>query len=62
MTLTREQWESLMAPFWTGIRITIPPTGGTPFKISKTDRIFVKAFVTVRALIDPDSGDDGEGR
>ncbi len=62
VTLTRDQWQALLEPYWSGMRITIPPTGTEPFKVAKSDRIFVKAFVTVRAIIDPDAGDDGEGR
>ncbi len=60
ITLTREQWELLQQPFYYGIRIVIPPTGGTPFRLAKHDRLFMKAFATIKAIIDP-GGKGGGG-
>ncbi len=62
VTLTREQWEALREAYWSGIRITIPPSGAEPFKISRSDRIFIKAFATARVLIDPEKGKSGGRR
>ena len=60
VTLTSDQWDLLSQPIYTGLRITIPPTGGTPFRVAKSDRLLVRAFVTVQALMKPGE-DDGEG-
>jgi hypothetical protein len=62
ITLTAEQWELLQSPFYSGVRIVIPPTGGTPFKLAKNDSLFMKAFATVKAIIDPDGNGEGGGR
>jgi|GEM_PF-1881463 len=62
ITLTREKWDLLRQPFYTGVRIDIPPTGGTPFRLAKNDRLFTKAFATLRAIIDPDDSGGGGGR
>ena len=62
ITLTSEQWELLQQPFYSGVQIVIPPTGGTPFRLAKNDRLFTKAFVTIKALIDPEGNGEGGGR
>jgi len=62
ITITRDQFEILENPFWSGVKITIPPTTpGSPFKLSRNDRLFLKAFATVKVLIDPDDDGNGEG-
>ena len=62
ITLTSEQWELLQQPFYSGVRIVIPPTGGTPFRFAKNDSLFMKAFVTIKAIIDPEGDGGGGGR
>lgn len=62
ITLTSEQWELLQQPFYSGVRIVIPPTGGTPFRLAKNDSLFMKAFVTIKALINPEGDGAGGGR
>lgn len=62
ITLTSEQWELLQQPFYSGVRIVIPPTGGTPFRLAKNDSLFMKAFVTIKVLIDPEGDGTGGGR
>jgi len=57
--LTREQWEVLGRPFYTGVRVTIPPSGGTPLRVTSRDRLFLKAFAVVRALVEPGKGNGG---
>jgi hypothetical protein len=57
--LTREQWEVLGQPFYTGVRVTIPPSGGTPLEVTSRDRLFLKAFATVRVLVEPGKGSGG---
>ncbi len=62
ITITREQFETLENPFWSGVKITIPPTTpGSPFRLAKNDRLFIKAFATIKVLIDPDGGSGGKG-
>lgn len=61
ITLSREQLDVLKEPFYFGAWISIPSTGGTPFRVAKSDRIFISALVKVRALIDPESDDEGGG-
>jgi len=60
VTLTSEDWDLLSQEFYSGLRIMIPPTGGTPFRVTKNDSLLVRAFVTVRALMKPGE-DEGEG-
>ena len=62
ITLTSEQWELLQQPFYSGVRIVIPPTGGTPFRLAKNDSLFMKAFVTIKTIIDPAGDGNGGGR
>jgi len=61
VTLTSDQWDLLSQPIFTGLRITIPPTGGTPFRVAKSDSLLVRAFVTVQALIKPGDDEGGGG-
>lgn len=62
ITITREQFDTLENPFWSGVKITIPPTTpGSPFKLSRDDRLYLKAFATVKVLIDPEEDSNGEG-
>ena len=60
IVLTRAQWEILMGPVWTAAKVTIPTTT-QPVMVRKNDRIWAKAFVTARVLIDPDAGNGGGG-
>jgi len=53
ITLRREQIEMLMDPFYTGVKIMIPPTGGTPLRVAMHDRLILKSFARVRAIINP---------
>lgn len=59
VTLTRSQWEVLSAPFYHGVRITLPPSGTAPLRVTSRDRILLQAFATVRVRLDPASGEGG---
>ena len=60
ITITRAQWDILQAPHWMGAKITIPPTT-SPARLAKNDRVWLKAFLTVRARIDLEAGSGGGG-
>ncbi len=62
ITITGEQFDTLENPFWSGVKIIIPPTTpGSPFKLSRNDRLFLKAFATVKVLILSEGIRDREG-
>ena len=62
ITLTREQWELLEQPFYTGVRIVIAPDTGSTFRLTRSERIYTKAFATLKAIVNPIDGGEGGGR
>ncbi len=59
VTLSREQWDVLSGPFYHGVRVTLPRSGTTQLRVTSRDRIFLRAFASVRALVDPGDGEGG---
>ncbi|MFO7768295.1 MAG: hypothetical protein R6W82_04995 [bacterium] len=61
VTLGPSDFDLLKEPVYTGLRVLIPPSGAAPYRISRNDQLFVRAFGTVRLLIDPDEDQGGGG-